>query len=102
MSISASLRSGAAAQQAFPDALARVASPVAVVTALDGGRPHGTMVSAFAPLSLMPPMVLILLDQHSHLLAVIRRSGRFLGAHQADLASAFAPPDPTSSIRSLA
>ncbi|WP_334663337.1 flavin reductase family protein [Streptomyces cyaneofuscatus] len=73
-----------------------------MVAALGGGRPHGTMVSAFAPLSLTPPMVLISLDQHSHLLAVIRRSGRFLGAHQADLASAFAPPDPTSSIRSLA
>ncbi|MFF2313023.1 flavin reductase family protein [Streptomyces albidoflavus] len=89
-------RSGAAAQQAFRDVMAAVASPVAVVTALDGSRPHGTTVSAFASLSLTPPMVLVSLDQRSHLLAVIRRSGRFgvnvLGARQADLASGFARP----------
>ncbi|MEI7033594.1 flavin reductase family protein [Streptomyces pratensis] len=98
MSTSASLRSGAAAQQAFRDVMAAVASPVAVVTALDGSRPHGTTVSAFASLSLAPPMVLVSLDERSHLLAVIRRSGRFglnvLGAHQTDLASAFARPGP--------
>ncbi|MFD4029184.1 flavin reductase family protein [Streptomyces sp. NPDC058637] len=98
MSTSASLRSGAAAQQAFREVMAAVASSVAVVTALDGDRPHGTTVSAFTSLSLTPPMVLVSLDERSHLLAVIRRGGRFglnvLGAHQADLASVFARSGP--------
>ncbi|MDT0612269.1 flavin reductase family protein [Streptomyces lancefieldiae] len=98
MSTSASLRSGAEAQQAFRDVMAAVASPVAVVIALDGGRPHGTTVSAFASLSLTPPMVLVSLDERSCLLAVVRRSGRFgvnvLGAHQADPASVFARSGP--------
>ncbi|WP_405666959.1 flavin reductase family protein [Streptomyces sp. NBC_01166] len=98
MSTSASLRSGAAAQQAFRDVMAAVASPVAVVTALDGTRPYGTTVSAFVSLSLTPPMVLVSLDERSRLLAVVRRSGRFgvnvLGAHHADLASAFARSGP--------
>ncbi len=98
MSTSASLRSGATTQQAFRDVMASVASPVAVVTALDGSRPHGTTVSAFASLSLTPPMVLVSLDERSRLLAVVRRSGRFglnvLGAHQADLASVFACSGP--------
>ncbi|MEU5637903.1 flavin reductase [Streptomyces rishiriensis] len=51
--------------QAFRDALATVASPVAVVTAMDGPCPHGTTVSAFASLSLTPPMVLVSLDNRS-------------------------------------
>ncbi|NEC33894.1 flavin reductase family protein [Streptomyces rubrogriseus] len=98
MSTSASLRSGAAVQQAFRDVMASVASPVAVVTAMEGSRPHGTTVSAFASLSMTPPMVLVSLDQRSRLLAIVRRSGRFgvnvLGAHQADPASVFARSGP--------
>ncbi|MFC9425720.1 flavin reductase family protein [Streptomyces sp. NPDC056987] len=82
--------------QAFRDAMATVASPVAVVTAMDGPRPHGTTVSAFASLSLTPPMVLVSLDNRSQLLTIIRRTGRFglniLGTHQAGLAAAFARP----------
>ncbi|MEV7872678.1 flavin reductase family protein [Streptomyces sp. NPDC088124] len=83
--------------QAFRDAMATVASPVAVVTAMDEGpRPHGTTVSAFASLSLTPPMVLVSLDNRSQLLAIIRRTERLglniLGTHQAPLATAFARP----------
>ncbi|MGX1675375.1 flavin reductase family protein [Streptomyces sp. NPDC055400] len=82
------------ARQTFRDAMATVASPVAVVTALDGHRPHGTTVSAFASLSLTPPMVLVSLANESQLLAITRRTGRFglnvLGTHQAQLATAFA------------
>ncbi|MET9014940.1 flavin reductase family protein [Streptomyces olivaceoviridis] len=80
--------------QAFRDAMATVASPVAVVTAMDGPRPHGTTVSAFASLSLTPPMVMVSLDNRSRLLAIIRRTGRLglniLGTHQAQLAATFA------------
>lgn len=86
----------AAPMRQFRDAMAAVASPVAVVTAMDGERPHGTTVSAFASLSLTPPMVLVSLDNRSQLLAIIRRTGRFginiLGIHQAGLAAAFARP----------
>ncbi|MGW3690747.1 flavin reductase family protein [Streptomyces sp. NPDC005125] len=87
-----------AAQQAFRDAMATLASPVAVVTTMDGDRPHGTTVSAFTSLSLTPPMVLVSLDERSQLLAIIRRTGRFglniLGTHQAEIATAFARSGP--------
>lgn len=43
----------------FRDAMAAVCTPVAVVTAMDGDRPHGTTVSAFASLSMSPPSVLV-------------------------------------------
>ena len=88
--------STAAPARRFRDVMAAVASPVAVVTAMDGERPHGTTVSAFASLSLTPPMVLVSLDNRSRLLAIVRRTGRFglniLGAHQAGLAAVFARP----------
>lgn len=78
----------------FRDAMAHVCSPVAVITAFDGDRPHGTTVSAFMSLSMKPPMATIALDQHSELLGVIRRHGSFainvLGSHQSDVALAFA------------
>jgi flavin reductase (DIM6/NTAB) family NADH-FMN oxidoreductase RutF len=78
----------------FREVMAGVCTPVAVVTALDGDRPHGTTVSAFASLSLEPPMVLVSLARSSDLLAIIQRTGRFglnvLGSSQADLAARFA------------
>ncbi|MFD5753202.1 flavin reductase family protein [Streptomyces sp. NPDC127033] len=78
--------------------MTNVASPVAVVTTMDGRRPYGTTVSAFASLSLAPPMVLVSLDDRSHQLAIIRRTGRFglniLSTHQAALAAAFARSGP--------
>jgi flavin reductase (DIM6/NTAB) family NADH-FMN oxidoreductase RutF len=48
--------------------MADVCTPVAVVTTLRGDRPHGTTVSAFASLSMSPPMVLVSLDLRSDLL----------------------------------
>jgi len=52
----------------FREVMAGVATPVAVVTTLAGDRPHGTTVSAFASLSLAPPMVMVALDERSDLL----------------------------------
>jgi len=79
---------------AFRETMAAVCTPVAVVTGLDGDRPHGTTVSAFASLSMNPPMVLVALDRASELLALIRRTRRFglnlLGGTQAGLARRFA------------
>ncbi|MFE2940303.1 flavin reductase family protein [Streptomyces sp. NPDC059255] len=78
--------------------MTNVASPVAVVTTMDGRRPYGTTVSAFASLSLAPPMVLVSLDDRSQQLAIIRRTGRFglniLSTRQAALAAAFARSGP--------
>lgn len=78
----------------FREVMASVCSPVAVVTGLDDGLPHGTTVSAFSSLSMNPPMVLVALDRASELLALIRRTRRFgvnvLGSGQAELARRFA------------
>jgi flavin reductase (DIM6/NTAB) family NADH-FMN oxidoreductase RutF len=78
----------------FREVMAGVATPVSVVTAMADGSPHGTTVSAFASLSMNPPMVLVSLDRGSDLLAHVRKSGRFgvnvLGHTQAQLALTFA------------
>lgn len=78
----------------FVAVMGSVCTPVAVVTAMAGSRPHGTTVSAFSSLSLAPPMVLVSLDKKSELLGHVQRSGVFavniLGAGQAGLAAAFA------------
>lgn len=52
----------------FREVMAGVATPVAVVSTLAGDRPHATTVSAFASLSLAPPMVMVALDERSDLL----------------------------------
>ena len=81
-------------QSSFRDVMAGVATPVSVVTAMVGGQPHGTTVSAFASLSMDPPMVLVALDRGSDLLALVRRTRRFgvnvLASTQSALALAFA------------
>jgi flavin reductase (DIM6/NTAB) family NADH-FMN oxidoreductase RutF len=78
----------------FKDAMAHVATPVAVVTTENAGTPFGTTVSAFASLSMDPPMILVSLDRSSRLLAEVRHSKKFavnvLGAHQEDVARRFA------------
>lgn len=81
-------------QPAFREVMARVCTPVSVVTGLDAGLAHGTTVSAFASLSLEPPMVLVSLDRTSALLALLRKTQRFgvnvLSSAQAELAVRFA------------
>lgn len=78
----------------FRNAMAHVCSPVSVVTAFDGGRPHGTTVSALTSLSAEPPMILVCLRNDSDLLALLKRGGVFgvnlLGIGQTDLALKFA------------
>jgi flavin reductase (DIM6/NTAB) family NADH-FMN oxidoreductase RutF len=74
--------------------MASVCTPVSVVTAMAGDRPHGTTVSAFASLSLNPPMILVSLDKSSELLRHVRRTLIFglnvLHTDQAALAAGFA------------
>ena len=78
----------------FRDTLARVPTPVTVVTSHLDRNPHGTTVSAFSSLSLEPPMILVSLDQNSDLLKIIQDSGRFgvnvLASGQQSLATQFA------------
>lgn len=81
-------------QTSFREVMATVCTPVSVVTAMAADRPHGTTVSAFASLSLAPPMALVSLDRDSDLLRYVRETGKFglnvLGADQTRLATAFA------------
>lgn len=82
----------------FREVMARVCTPVSVITSLDGARPHGTTVSAFASLSMDPPMVLVSLDRGSDLLTLVRGTGRFgmniLAHDQSELALTFARKGP--------
>ncbi|WP_367133726.1 MULTISPECIES: flavin reductase family protein [Streptomyces] len=81
-------------EQDFRDLMAGVCAPVTVVTATEDETPYGATVSAFASLSLRPPMVSAALDRGSGLLARILATGRFgvnvLGAQQEALALRFA------------
>jgi flavin reductase (DIM6/NTAB) family NADH-FMN oxidoreductase RutF len=80
-------------EQAFRDLMAAVCSPVTVVTATHGG-PFGTTVSAFASLSLRPPMITVALDRGSRLLEPVFQARRFgvnlLGHGQDETARLFA------------
>ncbi|MGK5531026.1 flavin reductase family protein [Streptomyces sp. URMC 129] len=83
-------------EQEFRDLMAGVCAPVTVVTGAEDGVPCGATVSAFASLSLRPPMVTVALDGRSSVLARIVATGRFgvnvLGRAQAGVALAFARP----------
>jgi len=78
----------------FRAALARWASGVAVVTAAAGDRIHGMTVSAFASVSLAPPLVLVCADKSSITLEVVEAGGVFavnvLAADQEALSDRFA------------
>ena len=67
----------AAEVPAYRATMAAVATPVCVVTTMVGDQPHGTTVSAFASLSLRPPMVLVALDGGSQLLGRLDRGRPF-------------------------
>ena len=70
------------------------ATGVSLVTAQDGGRPHGMTVSSFTSLSLEPPLVLISLENNARTHRMVIESGAFavsiLDAAQEDLADRFA------------
>jgi flavin reductase (DIM6/NTAB) family NADH-FMN oxidoreductase RutF len=81
-------------QDVFRGVMGAVCTPVAVVSALDGARPHAATVSSFASQSMSPPMVLVSLASTSRLLTLMTPGVRFglnvLGADQSDLALRFA------------
>lgn len=83
---------------AFRDALSRFASGVTVVTVRGAdGDDHGMTVSAFASLSLDPPLVIACLDVAATALPPLRASGLFgvsiLAAGQHALSTQFAVQD---------
>lgn len=81
-------------QATFRDAMAHMCAPVSVVTTMQGGRPHGTTVSALMSLSVDPLLIAVSLAETSSTLEQILQSGGFgvniLSAQQAHLAMAFA------------
>ncbi len=80
----------------FREAMAHVSAPVTVITTTVDGVPHGSTVSAFASLSITPPMVFLALDNRGSLVDRIRSTRRFgvnvLAADQAAVAMRFATP----------
>jgi len=79
---------------AFRDALACWASGVTIVTSCHDEVVHGMTVSAFASVSLDPPLVLVCADKGSETHGVIAASGHFavnvLGEGQRALSDRFA------------
>ena len=78
----------------FKQALGRRAAGVTIVTTRAGERVHGMTVSAFAEVSLSPPLVLICAEKTSNTLPLIEESGVFavnlLARDQEALSSRFA------------
>jgi flavin reductase (DIM6/NTAB) family NADH-FMN oxidoreductase RutF len=62
----------------FRDVMACFPTGVAVVTAREvGERPRGLTVSAFCPVSLEPPLVLVCVDRASNTLPALQAAGGF-------------------------
>lgn len=78
---------------AAKDALARLATNVAIVTTSDGTTPHGVTANAWGE-SEDPPLVLVTLDVAGRTLPLVQQAGRFavnvLADDQQDLARRFA------------
>lgn len=64
-------------QREYRNALARFATGVTVVTALENGKTHGMTANAFVSVSLDPPLVLVSLDNRSRMHRVLPVAGRF-------------------------
>jgi flavin reductase (DIM6/NTAB) family NADH-FMN oxidoreductase RutF len=68
----------AVALQLFRDIMACFPTGVAIVTARETDeRPRGLTLSAFCPVSLEPPLVLVCIDKASNTLPALRASGGF-------------------------
>jgi flavin reductase (DIM6/NTAB) family NADH-FMN oxidoreductase RutF len=78
----------------YKRALSHRASGVSIVTTRAGERVHGMTVSAFAELSLVPPLVLVCAEKSSNTLPMIEESGVFavnmLAHDQSALSNRFA------------
>lgn len=92
-------------QIAFREAMAHVSAPVTVITTMLDGTPFGTTVSAFASLSISPPMVVFALDNRGAMVERLRSAGRagvnILGGDQDSVALKFASRGSTDRFESL-
>jgi flavin reductase (DIM6/NTAB) family NADH-FMN oxidoreductase RutF len=61
----------------FRNTLGRFATGVTVVTALEDGKTHGMTANAFVSVSLDPPIVLVSLDNRSHMHQILPEAGRY-------------------------
>jgi flavin reductase (DIM6/NTAB) family NADH-FMN oxidoreductase RutF len=57
--------------------LGRFATGVTVVTALENGKTHGMTANAFVSVSLDPPLVLVSLDNRSHMHRILSAAMRY-------------------------
>jgi flavin reductase (DIM6/NTAB) family NADH-FMN oxidoreductase RutF len=78
----------------FRNALARFATGVTVVTAIQNGNLHAMTANSFVSVSLDPPLVLVSLDNCSHMHLILPEIGRYgisvLAEHQKALSNHFA------------
>lgn len=78
----------------FRKTLGRFASGVTVVTTVHEGSVHGMTANAFVSVSLDPPLVLVSIDNRSHMHKMLRESERYgvsiLAEDQEDLSQHFA------------
>src|SRR5260370_30093599 len=90
----------------FREVMAGVATPVSVVTTIGTGQPFGTTVSAFASLSMTPPMIMGSLHHGSDLLQKLRTRWAFsvniLASGQAHLGPTCARKGPAAQFHSIA
>ena len=79
---------------AFRETLKKFASGVTVVTTAHDGEMHGLTASSFASVSVVPPLILLVLNTESRTYALLRESGTFgvsiLGEGAEDVAKGFA------------
>lgn len=81
-------------QEEFRSALAKFPSGITIVTVAVEGTLHGMTASAFASVSLEPPLILVCLDKSSRTRELLVDLGAFavnvLAAHQEEAARGFA------------
>jgi flavin reductase (DIM6/NTAB) family NADH-FMN oxidoreductase RutF len=83
----------------YRKALGRFATGITVVTVAkpDGGV-HGMTANSFTSVSLVPPLILVCVDERAHLLPLLKAAGRFgvsvLNEDQQPLSELFARPHP--------
>jgi|SRR5215467_904535 len=61
----------------YRNTLGRFATGITIVTAFENGEPHGMTANAFVSVSLDPPLVLISLDNRSHMHRILSTGAKY-------------------------
>lgn len=93
-----------AAQDAFREAMRRLATTVSIVTVQSGAERHGTTATAVTSVCMEPPSLLVCINQDSRLHAFMRTEERFCVnlLHVDNIAGAQAFSSPLSSAERFA